>query len=175
MTTEGSVEINVTQSPELPGWKYFAEFGYFYLEASSGWALHEKMGWIYIAEPDALLNATAWCWSESLGWFWTGRPYFHYIFVNEFSKWMLWQGGVNEPDGWSLMTDYATKEVVSSEVFQIQRAAATISAFSNSTEVINYVQESDIFQYRINKKLSVSLFFTKSSQTLVSYGIQLSF
>ena len=61
---------------------------------------------------DALLNATAWCWSESLGWFWTSQPYFHYIFVNEFSKWMLWQGGVNELDGWSLMTDYATKEVV---------------------------------------------------------------
>jgi hypothetical protein len=174
LTTEGSVQINVTQSPELPGWKYFAEFGYFYLEAN-GWALHEKMGWIYLADPDALLNATAWCWSESLGWFWTGRSYFDYIYVNEFSKWMQWQGGVNEPDGWSLMTDYATKEVVSSEVFQIQRAAATISAFSNSTEVINYVQDSDLFSTQDKQEIVRELIFTKSSETLVSYGIQLSF
>jgi hypothetical protein len=174
LTTEGSVQINVTQSPELPGWKYFAEFGYFYLEAN-GWALHEKMGWIYLADPDALLNATAWCWSESLGWFWTGRSYFDYIYVNEFSKWMQWQGGVNEPGGWSLMTDYATKEVVSSEVFQIQRAAATISAFSNSTEVINYVQDSDLFSTQDKQEIVRELIFTKSSETLVSYGIQLSF
>ena len=174
LTAEAPVQINVTQSPELPGWKYFAEFGYFYLEAN-GWALHEKMGWIYLADPDALLNATAWCWSESLGWFWTGRSYFDYIYVNEFSKWMQWQGGVNEPGGWSLMTDYATKEVVSSEIFQIQRAAATISAFSNSTEVINYVQASDIFSTQDKQKIVRELIFTKSSQTLVSYGIQLSF
>ena len=29
LTTEGSVEINVTQSPELPGWKYFARIWLF--------------------------------------------------------------------------------------------------------------------------------------------------
>jgi len=174
LTAETRVKINVTRSPELPGWKYFAEFGYFYLEAN-GWALHEKIGWIYLADPDALLNATAWCWSESLGWFWTGRSYFDYIYVNEFSKWMQWQGGVNEPDGWSLMTDYATKEVVSSKVFQIQRAAATISAFSNSTEVINYVQNSDLFSTQDKQEIVRELIFTKSSETLVSYGIQLSF
>ena len=174
LTAEAPVKINVTQSPELPGWKYFAEFGYFYLEAN-GWALHEKMGWIYIDKPEELLHKTSWCWSESLGWFWTGRIYFDYIYVNEFSKWMRWQGGVNEPNGWSLMTDYATKEVVSPKVFQIQRAASTISSYSNAAQVSDYVQKSDIFSDDDKRQIIQELIFTKSSKTLESYGIKLGF
>ena len=126
-------------------------------------------------KPESLLDQTSWCWSESLGWFWTGRNYFDYIYVNEFSKWMRWQGGVNESTGWSLMTDYKTNEEVSPEVFQIQRAASSISSFSNSTEVTNYVQTSDLFSQQDKKQIIRELIFTNSSKTLETYGIQLSF
>ena len=133
------------------------------------------MGWIYIAKPDALLDQTSWCWSESLGWFWTGRTYFDYVYVNEFSKWMRWQGGVNEPGGWSLLTDYGTQEQVTSEVFQIQRAASTIASFSNSAEVTDFIQQSEIFSDQDKKQIIRELIFTNSSQTLESYGINLGF
>ena len=174
LTEEARVKINVTRSAELGGWRYFDQFGYFFLEAN-GWALHEKMGWIYIAKPDALLDQTSWCWSESLGWFWTGRTYFDYVYVNEFSKWMRWQGGVNEPGGWSLLTDYGTQEQVTSEVFQIQRAASTIASFSNSAEVTDFIQQSEIFSDQDKKQIIRELIFTNSSQTLESYGINLGF
>ena len=174
LSAEAPININVTKSPELPGWQYFAEFGYFYL-SGNGWAMHEKMGWIFVHSPDDLLLKASWCWSESLGWFWTGRPYFDYIYVNEFSKWMRWQGGLNDPGGWSLITDYDTNEEVTPEVFQIQRAASTISSFSSSTEVTNFVLNSDIFSESDKKRIIEELIFTKSSETLERYGIQLSF
>ena len=174
LTAEAPVKINVTRSPELGGWRFFDEFGYFFLEAN-GWALHEKMGWVYMDKPEELLYQTSWCWSESLGWFWTGRKYFDYIYVNEFSKWMRWQGGVNERDGWSLVTDYDTGEVVSPEVFQIQRATSTISSFSNAAQVTDYVQNSDIFSDHDRKQIIRELIFTKSSKTLEGYGIKLGF
>ncbi len=174
LSAEAPININVTKSPELPGWQYFAEFGYFYL-SGNGWAMHEKMGWIFVHSPDDLLFKASWCWSESLGWFWTGRPYFDYIYVNEFSKWMRWQGGLSDPGGWSLVTDYDTNEEVTPEVFQIQRAASTISSFSSSTEVTNFVLNSDIFSESDKKRIIEELIFTKSSETLERYGIQLSF
>ena len=110
-----------------------------------------------------------------MGWFWTGRPYFDYIYVNEFSKWMRWQGGLNDPGGWSLITDYDTNEEVTPEVFQIQRAASTNSSFSSSSEVTNFVLNSDIFSESDKKRIIEELIFTKSSETLERYGIQLSF
>lgn len=174
LTAQATVKINVTQSPELFGWRYYDEFGYLFL-SGNGWALHEKMGWIFVHDSSSLLNNASWCWSDGLGWFWTGRPYFDYIYVNEFSKWMRWQGSVNEPQGWSLVTDYDSNEVVSGEAFQIKRAASTISSFSNAEEVTNFVLGSEIFSDQDKKQIIEELIFTKSSPTLVNYGIQLSF
>lgn len=174
LTAQSTVKINVTQSPELFGWRYYDEFGYLFL-SGNGWALHEKMGWIFVHDSSSLLNNASWCWSDGLGWFWTGRPYFDYIYVKEFSKWMRWQGSVNEPQGWSLVTDYDSNEVVSGEAFQIKRAASTISSFSNAEEVTNFVLGSEIFSDQDKKQIIEELIFTKSSPTLVNYGIQLSF
>jgi hypothetical protein len=174
LTAQATVKINVTQSPELFGWRYYDEFGYLFL-SGNGWALHEKMGWIFVHDSSSLLNNGSWCWSDGLGWFWTGRPYFDYIYVNEFSKWMRWQGSVNEPQGWSLVTDYDSNEVVSGEAFQIKRAASTISSFSNAEEVTHFVLGSEIFSDQDKKQIIEELIFTKSSPTLVNYGIQLSF
>ena len=88
---------------------------------------------------------------------------------------MRWRGGLNETQGWSLVTDYDTNEVVSGEVFQVQRAASTISSLSNSSEVALFVRESDIFTEQEKNKIIEELVFTNSSQTLLSYGIHLGF
>ena len=98
-----------------------------------------------------------------------------YFYENEFSKWMRWQGGVNESGGWSLLTDYGTQEQVTSEVFQIKRAASTIASFSNSAEVTDFIQQSKIFSDQDKKQIIRELIFTNSSQTLESYGINLGF
>lgn len=82
---------------------------------------------------------------------------------------------MNEPQGWSLVTDYDTNKVVSGDVFQVQRAASTISSFSNSSEVTEYIQSSEIFSSEDKKQIIRELIFTKSSPTLESFGIQLGF
>ena len=174
LTAEATVKIKVIQSPELLGWRYYDEFGYLFL-SENGWAFHEKMGWIFVHDSSLLLNEGSWCWSDGLGWFWTGRPFFDYIYVNEFSKWMRWQGSVNEPQGWNLVTDYDSNEVVSGEAFQIRRAASTISSFSNAEEVTDFILGSEIFSDQDKKQIIEELIFTKTSTTLVNYGIQLSF
>ena len=172
LTAKSQARINVTQSPEVPGWKYYDEFGYFYL-AANNWMFHDKLGWSYVVNPSSLLTGESWCWSENVGWYWTGRYYFDYIYVNEFKKWMRWQGGVNDPAGWSIMTDYDTLEVLTPAVFQIKRASSTISAFTSSDQVSDYVQNSSIFTAQEKKQILRELIFTKSSKTLQSYGIQL--
>ena len=174
LTASANVFINVTQSPDLPGWRYFGEFGYFF-DASNKWILHEKLGWVFVYDISKLLDSATWCWNDGVGWFWTGRPYFDYIFVNEFSKWMRWQGGVNDSAGWSLITDYETNQVVSPEMFQIQRVTSTLSSFTSATEVSDYIRNTEVFTEEQKKEILFELLLYKSSPTLEELGITLSF
>jgi hypothetical protein len=88
---------------------------------------------------------------------------------------MLLEGSVSDSTGWSIITDYNTQESVSSEMFQIQRAASTISALNSAIEVSNYIKSSKIFSEDEKNSILRELIFTKSSKILESYGIQLSF
>jgi hypothetical protein len=174
LSSSAKARINVTRSPQFAGWRYYDNFGYLN-ESEDNWNYIEKMGWIYVHVPSNFLYGTSWCWSEHLGWFWTGNDYFPYIFIKEFSRWMLWEGSVSDSTGWSIITDYNTQESVSSEMFQIQRAASTISALNSAIEVSNYIKSSKIFSEDEKNSILRELIFTKSSKILESYGIQLGF
>jgi alpha-tubulin suppressor-like RCC1 family protein len=174
LTAKAHARINVTHSPEVPDWKFYDEFGYLY-QSQNNWILHDRIGWIYVVDPQNILNGASWCWSDGLGWFWTGRHYFDYIYVNEFQKWMRWQGNINDPSGWSLMTDYDNNVVVTSEVFQMQRAANAISFFRSSKQAVEYVKSAEVFSAEEKNKILRELIFTNSSSTLKSYGFVLNF
>jgi hypothetical protein len=174
LSSSAKVRINVTRSPQLTGWRYYDNFGYLN-ESEDNWIFIEKMGWVYVHVPSDLLYRSTWCWSEYLGWFWTGNDYFSYVFIKEFSKWMLWQGSVSDTAGWSIVTDYNLQETVSPEIFQIQRAASTISSLDSAVKVSNFIKSSTIFTEEEKNIILRELIFTKSSKTLESYGIQLGF
>ena len=174
LTAKGHARINVIHSPEIPDWKFYDEFGYFY-QSQNNWILHDRIGWMYVVDPQNILNGASWCWSDGVGWFWTGRHYFDYIYVNEFKKWMRWQGNINEPSGWSLMTDYENNVVVTSEVFQMQRAANAISAIRSAQHAVDYVRNATVFSAEEKNKILRELIFTNSSSTLKSYGFVLNF
>jgi hypothetical protein len=88
---------------------------------------------------------------------------------------MLWQGSVSDTAGWSIVTDYNLQETVSPEIFQIQRAASTISSLDSAVKVSNFIKSSTIFTEEEKNIILRELIFTKSSKTLESYGIQLGF
>ena len=174
LTAKGHARINVVHSPEIHDWKFYDEFGYFY-QSQNNWILHDRLGWMFVVDPQNILNGASWCWSDGVGWFWTGRHYFDYIYVNEFKKWMRWQGNINESCGWSLMTDYENNVVVTSEVFQMQRAANAISAIRSAQHAVDYVRNATVFSAEEKNKILRELIFTNSSSTLKSYGFVLNF
>ena len=88
---------------------------------------------------------------------------------------MRWKGGVNDSAGWSLITDYETNQVVSPEMFQIQRVTSTLSSFTSATEVSDYIRNTEVFTEEQKKEILFELLLYKSSQTLEELGITLSF
>ena len=74
-------------------------------------------------------------------------------------------GGVNDSGGWSLITDYETNQVVSPEMFQIQRVTSTLSSFTSATEVSDYIRNTEVFTEEQKKEILFELLLYKSSPT----------
>ena len=97
-----TVRIWISTSADLPEWTNLMHFGSYFREISGtrqNWIYHNDMGWVYVNQPDQIINAT-WMWREYLGWFWTGDLYFNWVYSDTFKKWMHWEGGISKNKDW---------------------------------------------------------------------------
>jgi hypothetical protein len=63
-------------------------FGNFY-QSSNGWAMHEKMGWVY---PVKSQSAGAWIWKKGQGWLWTDSGLYPRMYSDKHSGWVYFYG-----------------------------------------------------------------------------------
>jgi hypothetical protein len=122
------------------------------------------MGWVYAKSLKGLYSTT-WIWHDQIGWFWTGEDYFGWLYYNEDAKWLHWEGGVSEPEGWFLRdaqenaytSAYFEKKIVRNEVNKL---------LPNLDDLAAYVNESSYFTPTQKSQILRELVFTRRSSTL---------
>jgi hypothetical protein len=125
-----------------------------------------KLGWVYTQNLRDLYSTT-WIWHDKIGWFWTGEEYFGWLYYNDDSKWLHWEGGVNESSGWFMRdaqktpyySDHFLKRIIRNQVIDI---------LPNLDELADFVNESTFFTDSQKSQILRELVFTRKSSTLSS-------
>ena len=148
-----TARIWVATSAEMPDWTNLMFLGSYYQDISQGrenWIYHMEMGWVYVHQPDQLLDAS-WMWRENLGWFWTGDKYFRWVYHQGLQQWLHWEGGVNDTGGWFLRTDqdvlYYEKDFVRMQVRdEIIEILPSLEGLGEYIENSSYFSDSEALQ-----------------------------
>ena len=159
----GLVRIWIAKTESMPMVTSLRNLGY-YIEGNTNWVYSLKMGWVYAKSLQGLYSTT-WIWHDQIGWFWTGEDYFGWLYYNDDSKWLHWEGGVNDPNGWFLRDTqenlyqevYFEKKVVRNQVKSILPSLDDLAEFVNSSSFFSDSQKSQILR---------ELVFTRRSPTL---------
>jgi len=159
----GSVRIWIAKTASMPKITTLRNFGY-YVESDTNWIYSLKMGWVYAKSLKGLYSTT-WIWHDQIGWFWTGEDYFGWLHYNDDARWLHWEGGVSEPEGWFLRdaqenaytSAYFEKKIVRNEVSKL---------LPNLDDLAAYVNESSYFTSTQKSQILRELVFTRSSSTL---------
>jgi hypothetical protein len=163
----GNVKVWVAKSVSSPEWTSLYYFGTYYQDPadnSPNWIFHTDLGWVFILEPDKILDST-WMWRENLGWFWTGDKYFQWVFHDEFQQWLHWERGINSTSGWFLRD--AQDEVFYEQDFVRFRLIKDINEIlPNIEKLSSFVQSSNFFSRTEVVNIVLELNRYKKSTTL---------
>jgi hypothetical protein len=76
----------------VPNWWRSSWFGNYYRNESSGWIMHEQLGWIY---PSPGTENGVWLWKDQLGWLWTDADRYPFLHSNDYDSWLYFYGKHN--------------------------------------------------------------------------------
>jgi hypothetical protein len=161
----GLVRIWIAKTQSMPKITTLRNFGE-YVETDTNWIYSLKLGWVYTQNLRDLYSTT-WIWHDKIGWFWTGEEYFGWLYYNDDSKWLHWEGGVNESSGWFMRdaqktpyySDHFLKRIIRNQVIDI---------LPNLDELADFVNESTFFTDSQKSQILRELVFTRKSSTLSS-------
>jgi hypothetical protein len=172
----GTVTVIVKRATDLPSWRFLKNFGYYNLSANN-WVYHTNLGWLYLQNSNDLETVT-WVWHEDIGWFWTGDKYAPDVYLNDLSGWFAFT--VEEAVGeapkkymtWPIY-DQTKKKWMTVEEFKIARVNTVLSKFTAVEDIINFVQDSNLFTPKEKAIIKVELTFTGTSSTMLAKGFTL--
>jgi hypothetical protein len=88
---------------EAKDWWTSPWLGSFY-HSLNGWAMHEKLGWVYPIESP---TAGVWLWTDGLGWLWTDDGIYPFLYGAGGTGWLYFYGLHEET---RLLYDYQLKK-----------------------------------------------------------------
>ena len=162
-TSVGLARIWIAKTASMPHITTLRNFGY-YLESDTNWIYSLRMGWLYVKSVQGLFSTT-WAWHDQVGWFWTGEEYFEWLYYNDESKWLHWEGGINDSASWFLRD--AQDKVYSANYFEKKKVRSEVSNILPSLDdLAAYINESSYFTNTQKSQILRELVFTRSSSTL---------
>jgi hypothetical protein len=162
-----TVHVWVATSAGLPDWTNLKYFGAFYKNNDSryaNWIYHADMGWVYVHQPDQLLEAS-WIWQEIIGWFWTGDRYFKWVYHDKLKQWLYWRGGINSAGGWFLSSQSGNR-YYERDFILMQVRDDVIEILPNLEDLSRYIHYSDFFSSSDKKTIITELALRRNSPTL---------
>ena len=172
----GTVKVIVRRATGLPSWRFLKNFGYYNL-AANNWAYHTNLGWLYLQNSNDLETVT-WVWHEDIGWFWTGDKYAPNVYLNDLSGWFAFtvEEAVGETSKkymtWPIY-DQTKKAWMTADELKIARVNTVLSKLTALEDIINFVQDSNLFTSEEKVVIKTELTFTGTSSTLVAKGFTL--
>ena len=156
LTDTATVRIWIATDANNTDWTNLMFFGMYYQDtnasiARQNWIYHLDMGWVYVHQPDQLLEAT-WLWHESIGWFWSGDKYFKWVYHDKLKQWLHWRGGINAAGGWFLHTQDETR-YYEKDFIRLRVIDDVLAILPNLEGLSDYVYDNS--------------FFTQSEKTLI--------
>ena len=169
LTDTATVRVWIATDANNADWTNLMFFGMYHQDSKTtidrrNWIYHLDMGWLYVHQPDQLLEAS-WIWHDTIGWFWTGDRYFGWVYHNKLKQWLHWRGGINATGGWFLHTKeevrYYEKDFIRLQV--IDDILVILPSLPNLSD---YIKKSTFFNESEKNSILRELILYNKSNTL---------